>query len=234
MVLEGLAYALLNSYLGGYVELDQSQLKIGLWSGRLELRQLAIKPSSLARAGLPLELARGAIGLFQVQANWLKLKSQPVRITISDVFMLLRPRTSPSSSSTNRQTRRRRYDANDSNGGNGDISGDDDDDEVEELEERHLMEFVEAQKQAILDTHLRRAARHGLQANGNTISGSSSDDNVETLGSAIMDNITINVERVHLCVDAPHVPRPFSCGFILNSLNLVTVDAAGNPAFISG
>jgi hypothetical protein len=158
MVLEGVAFALLNSYLGGYVELDQSQLKIGLWSGRLELRQLAIKPSSLTRAGLPLELARGNIGLFEVQANWLKLKSQPVRITVHDIFMLLRPRSPATKNATNTSTS---TSSNGSNGNSNDMS--DDDDNNNEIEERHLMEFVEQQKQAILDTAVRRAARIGLQ-----------------------------------------------------------------------
>lgn len=58
-MLEGLIFSLLNSYLGGYVEFDKEQLKVGLWSGRLGLKNLIIKPSVIDRQAIPVELVKG-------------------------------------------------------------------------------------------------------------------------------------------------------------------------------
>ena len=86
-MLEGLISSLLNRYLSSLVHLDSEQLNVGVWSGRLHLTNLAIRPSLFA--SLPFLLRRGRIGSFQLQLNWAKMASVPVQVTVDDVWLLL-------------------------------------------------------------------------------------------------------------------------------------------------
>ena len=86
-MLEGIISSLLNRYLSSLVHLDSEQLKVGVWSGRLHLTNLAIRPSLFA--SLPFSLRRGRIGSFLLQLNWAKMASVPVQITVDDVYLML-------------------------------------------------------------------------------------------------------------------------------------------------
>ena len=86
-MLEGLISSLLNRYLSSVVHLDSEQLNVGVWSGRLHLTNLTIRPSLFAH--LPVTLRRGRIGSFLLQLNWAKLGSVPVQVTLDDVWLML-------------------------------------------------------------------------------------------------------------------------------------------------
>ena len=60
---------------------------MGVWSGRLHLTNLAIRPSLFA--SLPFSLRRGRIGSFLLQLNWAKMGSVPVQVTVDDVWLLV-------------------------------------------------------------------------------------------------------------------------------------------------
>ena len=93
MVLEGVVSTLLNSYLGAFIEgLDASQLRLNVWSGSVRLRSLSIKPSALDFLHLPLRIRHGSIDSLKLEANWLQLSTQPVRVELSGVQLLVEPR----------------------------------------------------------------------------------------------------------------------------------------------
>ena len=89
-MLEGIISSLLNRYLSSLVHLDSEQLNVGVWSGRLHLTNLAIRPSLFA--SLPFSLRRGRIGSFLLQLNWAKMGSVPVQVTVDDVWLLVEAR----------------------------------------------------------------------------------------------------------------------------------------------
>ncbi|OCF42293.1 vacuolar protein sorting-associated protein vps13 [Kwoniella heveanensis CBS 569] len=91
--LKNVAIRLLNIYVGPYVEnLDTNALNGSLWSGQVNLKNLHLKKSLLERFGLPVEIVAGDIGSLSLSIPWNALKSQPVKVTIDDVYILARAR----------------------------------------------------------------------------------------------------------------------------------------------
>ena len=95
MVLEGLVSSLLNDYLGAFIEgLDSSQLSLRVWSGKVHLTSLTVKPSALDHLQLPVTVAFGRVDRTSAwRPSWRSLGSQPVRVELSGVHLQLQPRT---------------------------------------------------------------------------------------------------------------------------------------------
>ncbi|XP_071800647.1 intermembrane lipid transfer protein VPS13A-like isoform X2 [Asterias amurensis] len=92
MVLESIVARLLNKYLGKYVKnLDSHNLNLGIFSGRLELQDLQLKPEALHELNLPIELKAGHIGRIIADISWTSLFSDPLEVNIEDVLILAGP-----------------------------------------------------------------------------------------------------------------------------------------------
>lgn len=60
----------LNKYLGRYVAgLDAESLKISVWKGDVELRNLLLKPEALAGLNLPITVKSGLLGRLTLKAS---------------------------------------------------------------------------------------------------------------------------------------------------------------------
>jgi vacuolar protein sorting-associated protein 13A/C len=60
---EGQVAYYLNKYLGSYVNgLDAESLKISVWKGDVELRNLSLKPEALQNLDLPVTVKAGLLG----------------------------------------------------------------------------------------------------------------------------------------------------------------------------
>eukprot|EP01036_Dinobryon_divergens_P036861 gene36861-48076_t len=82
----------LVEFLGDYIEgLSEENLKLGIWSGKLELRNLALKVSTLHKLDLPLTALHGSVKNLKVTIPWTSLESSPVRIVIDGVYLLVGP-----------------------------------------------------------------------------------------------------------------------------------------------
>ena len=93
--------SLLNDYLGSFIEgLDPSQLRLNVWSGKVHLKALAIRPSALDGLNLPVTVLSGRVASLRLEANWRSLTSQPVKVELEGVDLLLGPRLSPPPSSS--------------------------------------------------------------------------------------------------------------------------------------
>ena len=92
-MLESLVANLLNRFLGMYVRnFDPKQLNVGIWSGDVKLRDLALKREALDQFHLPLNVVEGHISSLTLQIPWSNLRGKPVRINIEDVFLLAAPK----------------------------------------------------------------------------------------------------------------------------------------------
>ncbi|TID30882.1 hypothetical protein CANINC_000530 [Pichia inconspicua] len=89
-MLESIVANILNRSLGAYVEnFDPNQLNIGIWSGDVTLSNLKLKPESLDKLELPLELKCGNLGNLTMQIPWSNLKGKPVKVLIQDCYLLI-------------------------------------------------------------------------------------------------------------------------------------------------
>ena len=92
----GLAGALLDVLLGQYIEDDNSarQIELDLLSGNLLLQNIAVRSGALQRAlGLPLVIKSGVIGRIQLTIPWSKLSSEPTRLQLDGLLMLVTPQS---------------------------------------------------------------------------------------------------------------------------------------------
>ncbi|KAE8891575.1 hypothetical protein PF005_g5170 [Phytophthora fragariae] len=86
--------SILEAQLGKYVAgLRSDSLVVGLWSGELELRDLALKPHALAELQLPVAVASGSVARVLVRVPWNQLGSASVTVTLEGVSALVVPNT---------------------------------------------------------------------------------------------------------------------------------------------
>ncbi|TDZ22189.1 Vacuolar protein sorting-associated protein 13 [Colletotrichum orbiculare MAFF 240422] len=92
-MLEGLVAGLLNRFLGMYVKnFDPAQLKVGIWSGDVKLKNLELRREALDQLKLPLNVMEGHLGELTLVIPWSNLRGAPVKVFIEDVFLLASPR----------------------------------------------------------------------------------------------------------------------------------------------
>ncbi|XP_053480404.1 vacuolar protein sorting-associated protein 13A isoform X2 [Ictalurus furcatus] len=95
MVFESLVVDVLNRFLGDYVvNLDCSQLKLGIWGGDAVLRNLEIKENALSQLDIPFKVKAGHIGRLELKIPWKNLYTQSVEATLDEVYLLIVPTAS--------------------------------------------------------------------------------------------------------------------------------------------
>ena len=91
-MLESVLARLLNQSLGWIVEdLDAHDLKLGVFSGDLVLKDLQLKPDGLAALGVPLKMCYGKISLLRLKVPWTNLRTGSVVVEIDKVYAVFRP-----------------------------------------------------------------------------------------------------------------------------------------------
>ncbi|KAG1448789.1 hypothetical protein G6F56_008845 [Rhizopus delemar] len=92
-MLESVVSTLLNRVLGEYVSnLNYNQLKIGIWSGQVKLRDLKLRREALDKLNLPVDVLEGYLGELTLTIPWSNLRGKPVLVDIKDVYVLAVPR----------------------------------------------------------------------------------------------------------------------------------------------
>ncbi|KAK6197198.1 hypothetical protein LQW54_010854 [Pestalotiopsis sp. IQ-011] len=92
-MLEGLVAGLLNRFLGMYVKnFDPAQLKVGIWSGDVKLRNLELRKEALDQLKLPINVVEGHLGELTLVIPWSNLRGSPVQVFVEDVFVLASPK----------------------------------------------------------------------------------------------------------------------------------------------
>ncbi|XP_028822843.1 vacuolar protein sorting-associated protein 13A-like isoform X3 [Denticeps clupeoides] len=95
MVFESLVVDVLNRFLGDYVvNLDSSQLRLGIWGGDAVLKNLEIKENALSQLDIPFKVRAGHIGRLELKIPWKNLYTQSVEATLDEVYLLIVPTAS--------------------------------------------------------------------------------------------------------------------------------------------
>ena len=82
----------LVNVLGNYVEgLSPENLRVGVWSGKVELRNLKLKSTALDTLNLPIKISHGALKFLRLKVPWSHLESKPVRVVIDGVYLQCGP-----------------------------------------------------------------------------------------------------------------------------------------------
>ncbi|KAI0171728.1 vacuolar protein sorting-associated protein 13 [Hypoxylon sp. FL1284] len=108
-MLEGLVAGLLNRFLGMYVKnFDPAQLKVGIWSGDVKLRNLELRKEALDQLKLPINVMEGHLGELTLVIPWSNLRGAPVKVLIEDVFLLASPKEEAAYDEDEEERRRQR------------------------------------------------------------------------------------------------------------------------------
>ncbi|KAI6377701.1 hypothetical protein MCOR25_002425 [Pyricularia grisea] len=108
-MLEGLVAGLINRFLGMYVQnFDPAQLKVGIWSGDVNLKNLQLRREALDQLKLPLNVVEGHLGNLTLVIPWSNLRGAPVKVYIEDVFLLASPKEEAEYNEEEEERRRQR------------------------------------------------------------------------------------------------------------------------------
>ncbi|KAG2213335.1 hypothetical protein INT46_007194 [Mucor plumbeus] len=92
-MLESLVASILNRFLKNYVSnLNYDQLKIGIWNGEVNLRNLKLRRDALDKLDLPINVSEGYLGELTLIIPWSNLRNEPVKIIIDHVYLLAEPK----------------------------------------------------------------------------------------------------------------------------------------------
>ncbi|XP_048449432.1 vacuolar protein sorting-associated protein 13A [Rhincodon typus] len=92
MVFESLVVEVLNRFLGDYVvNLDTSQLQLGIWGGDVVLNNLEVKENALSELNVPFKVKAGHVSKLELKIPWKNLYGQAVEATLDGIYMLIVP-----------------------------------------------------------------------------------------------------------------------------------------------
>lgn len=78
--------------LGDFVEgLTEENLKVGVWSGKIILKNLKLNETGIKKLKFPIDILSGFVETLEVVIPWASLESQPVKIFIEGVYLLISP-----------------------------------------------------------------------------------------------------------------------------------------------
>lgn len=87
-----LLLSFLVNILGEFVDgLNEENLKVGVWGGKIKLTNLQINKTGLEKMNLPLTVKEGYLDTLEVKIPWTNLDKQAVQITITGVHLLVGP-----------------------------------------------------------------------------------------------------------------------------------------------
>ena len=84
-MLEGLLVSILQRKLGQFLDTDFKSLKTNLWSGKIRLQNVALRPDVLYSLGLPLSVKEGKVALLAIDIPWRKLGKERVFLKLSGI-----------------------------------------------------------------------------------------------------------------------------------------------------
>ncbi|KAG7394099.1 hypothetical protein PHYBOEH_005837 [Phytophthora boehmeriae] len=89
---EKVVESVLEEYVSEWVEgLDSEKMKVALFAGKVEFRDLRMRGAALDKFQLPMKMKSGSVGRLTIKVPWKRLTSQGVKIQVENVFLVVQP-----------------------------------------------------------------------------------------------------------------------------------------------
>lgn len=89
---KSLLLTVLADTLGNYVEgISRENMKFGIWSGKLELKNLRLKDSALDQLHLPIKVIKGCLNNLRINFSLSQIGSKPIEVFIDGIYLLASP-----------------------------------------------------------------------------------------------------------------------------------------------
>jgi vacuolar protein sorting-associated protein 13A/C len=87
---EALVERLLNKILGEYIEeFSVENLKIGIWSGEVVLKNIALKKSVIRKFNLPFRINYSKLGILRMNIPWKSLTSSKIEVLLEGLELVV-------------------------------------------------------------------------------------------------------------------------------------------------
>ncbi len=238
--LQSIIISLINKFISPYVDnLSANDLNLAVIAGDLTLHNLHLKKSAVEKYNLPIEVLEGHVGHLHITIPWYYLRTQPITITIEDVFLLCRMKSESTSSSETAK-----------------------DDFLKEQEAKQ----EKLRNAESLDNAAAAGQSAAGEASGDTTTGAGGEKQtwLGALTQKLIDNVQVTVKNIHLRYEddrsTPEVSQnmqlmgkavmsmplfafasnslsfplqhPFAAGFTLSSFRAISTDSDWHEAFI--
>lgn len=211
MFLQRYVHMVLDAVLGSYVKnIDPDALKISVWNGKIEVDAVELRPDAFP---LPKEFAlvKGTLHQLRIDMPWTNLASQPIRVDIEDMSLLLQVRDTKAAA------------ANDSDADESPASAD-------ALKQR---QETLRRKRATMDA-IERATQFN-ERNVARVQGQSwTHSFFFKLLVKVLDNVQLHVQHLHLRLEdrVSDPAQPYAVGVTLESLIIKSADAGWNYTMV--
>ena len=90
---ESLLEKLLSRIIGEYVEgISKDQMKVGIFNGNVEIKNIKIKKSVIDQLNIPFELKFGIIEHIKMKIPWTSLQSSAVEAYLKGLYIVIVPK----------------------------------------------------------------------------------------------------------------------------------------------
>lgn len=221
---EKVVESILVEYVSEWVEgLDAEKMKIALFGGKVEVRELKLKTAALDKFQLPLRVKAGTLGRLALKVPWKRLTKEAVKLVLEDVFLMVVP---AHQDEMQRLKSKLPDDAQDSYAMRMRFA------KQQEIRVRELFE-----KSKNDDTRRTSDAEDGSVATSSPNSGDTTSGwgYREKILHNILDNVSVEIKNIHIRYeDTSQVisKNPFSVGFTIHSIIINTTNANGMVTFV--
>eukprot|EP00879_Flechtneria_rotunda_P014384 GHRR01015031.1.p1 GENE.GHRR01015031.1~~GHRR01015031.1.p1 ORF type:complete len:739 (+),score=279.88 GHRR01015031.1:222-2438(+) len=206
----------LQRYLGKYVYgLDAESLKISVWRGDVELRNLRLKPEALEELNLPITVKSGLLGRLTLKVPWTKLGQEPVVAEFDRLYIVAGPRQ-------------------DDSHGNAGAAADNPGDDAAEIEQEAKRQRISKAEDAWLKEMAAKNDTDATASNGASSEGGAVG-RLRALLDTIIGNLELRITNVHIRYEdtTTNPGHSFCIGIMLQEISGHTVDENWQRAFVT-
>lgn len=208
--------SVLEEYVSEWVEgLESEKMKVALFAGKVEFRDLRMRGAALDKFQLPMKMKSGSVGKLSMKVPWKKLTSQAVTIKIEDVVLVLEP-TDPDEVKT-----------------------------MEEDDDTYVLRTRWAKQQEVRMFELLETAKHDENVSNSSeheddpgvvdLDPTASWSYRKKIINTIMDNVSFELTNIHIRFeDSKNLVSsiPLALGLTIDSILIMTTNANGQAAFV--
>jgi hypothetical protein len=212
--------------LGEFVEIDESNLSLGVWSGQIILTDLKLKTDNLLKK-FKFTIFHGSVRSLEILVPWTSLLTSPLKIKLDGILLDVGPMEASYPQYKSGSSEKGRTDSSLKN------------DHKEEIIARLIEEKLSKLK--VYDEYLELT--YSLLMNESSSRGFTGDSKgsnkdegyLQQWTTRIIDNVELTLSNIHIRYeDSITIPNHcFACGMTLESFIISTCDDNWQPAYIS-
>lgn len=213
---EKLVESLLEEYVSEWVDgLDADKMKVAVFSGKVEFRDLTLKASALDKFQFPLRVKAGTLGRLTMKVPWKRLTTQAVTMQIHDLFLVVVPSHQEDLNRSKRQPQQRLEDM---------------------VADSYELRLRWAKQQAVRVRELVETNKNEeTQRNADSSDAAGTWGLREKILHNIVDNVSFEFTNIHIRYEDTSLliaQNPLALGLTIESITVQTTNANGHVTFI--